>query len=345
MNKMKRILINIYQYLSIDKLLIVLKWDTHFNKELDYWLKKKESYKTKELEKDIRKCYVKYLTSPAEYFLFGFNENQSGEYRGEFLSDKKRIRILKKRCGLDLFDELSDKYAFYCRTKEYFNRKVAKIKIEKDRSIWDEFSNDLNVCFLKPLKGTWGVGCSVHSLGNDINRTKVFEYILKAKQGFLVEECIFQCQEMAIWNESSCNTIRLPIIYTNSQVRIIQPFLRVGRKGMVVDNAGSGGLFAVIDEKTGVIKTDGIDKDGNIYTKHPDSNIVFKGSAIPKWNELVILAERIFKQHLYNHKYIGFDFALTDDGWCLIEGNWGQFVGQYIERRGVKKEFLYHISK
>ena len=63
-----------------------------------------------------------------------------------------------------------------------------------------------------------------------------------------------------------------------------------------------------------------------------------------KWEELIAIAEDIFKQCLSEHTYVGFDFALTDKGWCLIEGNWGQFVGQYIERRGVKKEFLDFIK-
>ena len=26
-----------------------------------------------------------------------------------------------------------------------------------------------------------------------------------------------------------------------------------------------------------------------------------------------------------DHIYVGWDFALTDNGWVLIEGNWGQF--------------------
>ena len=43
-------------------------------------------------------------------------------------------------------------------------------------------------------------------------------------------------------------------------------------------------------------------------------------------------------------KYIGWDFALTDKGWVLIEGNWGQLVGQYATKVGVKDLFMKYIK-
>ena len=348
MKRIKRFLINVYQYLGIDKLCIILKLDEHFYKEMEIWMNKKDILDTvrkKELEKDIRNCYINYLTTPAEFFLLGFDENKSTNFRESFLSDKKRTRILKKiGGGLNLFDKLSDKWSFYTKTKQYFNRKVIKVTSSTEPKLWGDFCKDLDFCFVKPLNGTWGKGCSLYSIDSYDNRKKTFNCITKTNQEFIVEEKIIQCEEMAKWNESSCNTIRLPVVFYDNKIKVIQPFLRVGRKGMIVDNAGSGGLFAVIDEKTGIIKTDAIDKDGNIYSKHPDSDIVFKGNKIPKWEELIAIAEDIFKQCLSEHTYVGFDFALTDKGWCLIEGNWGQFVGQYIERRGVKKEFLNFIK-
>jgi hypothetical protein len=41
-----------------------------------------------------------------------------------------------------------------------------------------------------------------------------------------------------------------------------------------------------------------------------------------------------------HHRYIGWDFALTDDGWVLIEGNWGQFLSQYVDKIGLKSKFM-----
>ena len=39
------------------------------------------------------------------------------------------------------------------------------------------------------------------------------------------------------------------------------------------------------------------------------------------------------------HKYVGFDFALTDEGWVVVEGNWGNFPHQVCLGKGIRKEF------
>jgi hypothetical protein len=119
----------------------------------------------------------------------------------------------------------------------------------------------------------------------------------------------------------------------------LKPVFRIGRKGKVVDNANSGGIVVVVDQKTGILKTNGVDMHGNFYEKHPDSNIVFKGYQIPKWTELLDLVEQIHRTEMPNYPYIGWDFALTDKGWVLIEGNWGQFLSEFADREGIKAKF------
>ena len=37
--------------------------------------------------------------------------------------------------------------------------------------------------------------------------------------------------------------------------------------------------------------------------------------------------------------YIGWDCALSDKGWCLIEGNWGQFDSESADKEGIKQKF------
>ena len=46
-----------------------------------------------------------------------------------------------------------------------------------------------------------------------------------------------------------------------------------------------------------------------------------------------------------HHRYVGFDFALDKDyQWILIEGNWGQMVGQMAELKGIRRPFIEYIS-
>ena len=38
--------------------------------------------------------------------------------------------------------------------------------------------------------------------------------------------------------------------------------------------------------------------------------------------------------------FIGWDFALTKEGWVLVEGNWSQFVCQAAADVGVKERCI-----
>lgn len=42
--------------------------------------------------------------------------------------------------------------------------------------------------------------------------------------------------------------------------------------------------------------------------------------------------------------YIGWDFALSDKGWMLVEGNWGQFMSEWADKEGIKDKFDYYFG-
>ena len=48
------------------------------------------------------------------------------------------------------------------------------------------------------------------------------------------------------------------------------------------------------------------------------------------------LHRNIFGKHVYR----AWDFALTDNGWALVEGNWGQLLGQQTATQvGIRRQF------
>ena len=114
-------------------------------------------------------------------------------------------------------------------------------------------------------------------------------------------------------------------------------------KRQIVDNAGSGGIISNVDSNTGLIYTDGFDENGKSYKCHPDSGLNFKGWQIPLWKELIETVKSVHMA-MSDHIYVGWDFALTDNGWVLIEGNWGQFLNQYVDKVGRKEEFLKYMK-
>lgn len=347
--RIKNSLVDVYHFLRMDSIMASLCVG-NFKQEMDNafstYLNEEESCNNqirKHIKDDMIDCYKKYLISPSEYFLYGFKNNKDEDYRASFLSDKYRTRILLKKGGRKLFYELSDKYYFYQKTAKYFKRNCILINSASDYNAFKELAKNVKDIFVKPISSTFGDGCCVYDVSDENKIEEAFNDIIKKEGSFLVENRILQSKEMNSWNESSCNTVRLPCFYDGKNVKVLQPFLRTGRKGDVVDNAGHGGMLALIDENTGILLSDAVDKYGNTYKKHPDSGITYKGWNVPKWNELLGTASKQFRECLSDHKYIGFDFALTDKGWVLIEGNWGQFVGQY-NGLGVKESFLTYMG-
>ena len=300
------------------------------NKAFDVFLSPREKADKKNVEyltNDIIKCWILYKALPYEYFSLGLRYSDKKK-RASYMTDIETINMCKKYSNLDEFlNVISDKYAFYERMNPFFRRRVFHVDIHSDKEQFLAFVIEVKHLFCKLNKGSRGVGAFSAEISNETDAFKLYEKLTtNPEEDWIVEEKIVQSQEMAQWNTSCVNTVRLPAILTNSRIKVLDPFLRTGRAGADVDNAGQGGVFAGIDPDTGMIITDGVDELGHSFVSHPDSGMVFKGWQVPHWDELLETAK---KAHLNmpDQKYIGWDFALTDKGWVLIEGNWGQLVG------------------
>lgn len=295
----------------------------------------------REIVKDIKHCRKQYKTKPEEYFLFGFR-NLPPEGRAEFLPDFIKDRVLSKIVGFDVFSkELKDKYNFYKLAGKYFGRDVMLMNSKGGDNLieFKHFAAKHPELFIKSNLLSKGRGVDLYHISTDEEAEKVYASLSKIGGDWIVEEIILQVPEMAQWNASSVNTIRLPAILNNDRWTVLGAFFRTGRAGSVVDNAGAGGVFACIDADTGILSSDGVDEDGVYYERHPQSGLKYRGWQIPQWGELLAVAEEVHRS-LPHHKYVGWDFALTEKGWVLLEGNWGQFVSQYNDHIGLKKRFL-----
>lgn len=294
----------------------------------------------KNLRRDILKCRELYSTKADEYFLFGFR-NLEPSQRDEFLPDWVKDTVLHKVVGLDVYTwELRNKYNFYKLLGQYFKRNVLLLPSGGGKyNDFEKFALENTHLFMKRNSSSRGRGIRSCDIRSKDDARKTWESLVKDGDEWIIEEKIIQSPETAQWNQSSVNTVRLPAVLNNGIWTPIGPFLRTGRAGAIADNAGAGGIFACIDPKTGIINTDGIDEEGVYYEKHPNSGLRYKGWQVPRWQELLEYAEQIHKE-IPHHKYVGWDFALSEKGWMLVEGNWGQFVSQYNDHIGLKKQFF-----
>ena len=296
----------------------------------------------KKLIADVKRSYVTFLAKPQEYFLLGFKDKSDSE-RAEWITDFIKDTYLKKYAKIERAKELQDKFFVYEKMKAYFKREACIVRGEEDKSAFAEFATKHERFIAKPNAGSFGADTKIWDLKGK-RYEDVFSQLLSNKCSWILEELIEQVPEMSQFNTSSVNSVRIPTFRTKDGIKIFGTFMRMGRKGSVVDNAGAGGIFVRIDEKTGQIISDGHTEQGDVYVQHPDSGVTFKGFQIPRWEELRNLAIQCHEE-LPEHKYIGWDFALTKDGWVMLEGNWGQFLCQQVSgQKPLKKKFISLIK-
>ena len=299
--------------------------------------------KRKRIEKDIVKSYFTDGMFPSEYMLYNF-QDQGYYERHEWLSDMDSNAMLLSLSSEEAFNDTRNKARFYAIMKDYFHRQVCVISSETSMEEFVHFALLHEKFIVKPMEGTTGNGTFIATVNNVSEAEELYIHLLSEGE-WIAEELIRQHPDMAKWNPSSVNTLRIPTFRTNDGCRILQPFFRTGRKGAVVDNAGQGGVFAVFNPDTGIITTDGVDEYGGRYEQHPDSHLTFKGWQIPQYEQLKKIAAELIHRMPMKQRYVGFDFALTQEGWVLVEGNsLGQFVGQIAEQKGVRKQFMEYLK-
>ena len=140
--------------------------------------------------------------------------------------------------------------------------------------------------------------------------------------GMLIEAYLYQHPDLAAFNPSSVNTLRIWVVQCrDGQMRTILAYLRIGRAGSIVDNQSSGGIVAPIHLDTGVT---GCAMDGlptrELFPSHPDHGAPIEGRELPFWNEARSLAERCLAA-FPNLGFAGMDIAVTENGPVVVEMN------------------------
>lgn len=273
-----------------------------------------------------------------EFFLYKFPE-KTREERKEFISDDEHFSYLSILNNKETSKVFTDKGLAYEVFKEFYKRDAACVRDGAVTSSVRAFMKEHDRFIVKPLKDAFGNGIEI--IENDTGKVdEIIESLSQKYNGnYIVEDLIRQSESMARFHESSVNTLRISTLRLNDRVEILWPFAKFGLGNAVVDNAASGGVLCPVDIDTGRIYRWAIDEKGNKYDAHPDSGIQFEGFVIPKWNYAIDLAKKLALV-LPENRWIGWDVALTDKGWVMVEGNaYGQFIGmQLMLNKGIRSE-------
>lgn len=166
---------------------------------------------------------------------------------------------------------------------------------------------------------------------------------LLGQDPIIFESIIRQTAQFESFNASSVNTVRfMTVLYPDNKARLAGIWMKFGRAGKCVDNAGSGGnIDACVDMTNGEIKYvtefNGW-RNVKAITHHPDSGTLLEGVKIDKWDDIVTQVLH-FQECFPYIKAAGWDIAITDEGPVVIEVNdfWDR-TGQYFIRRGWRNE-------
>lgn len=296
----------------------------------------------KQIEKKMKDAWFAQHWSPKEFFIYNY-ENLTDEQISEYVTEYDRARFCTEVNDFKKSDIFQKKWETYKHFKKYFKREAILVQGETDIENPEvlQFLDRHSDVIMKPLTTACGRGIVMLKSSNKEDLKQQFVKLMKGNSTtYIMEEVIKQAQEIAEFHPQSVNTIRLVTVRVKDGVRIFHPLMRFGYNNSVVDNAGGGGILAAIDINKGCLCTPAINRKCEEYDKHPNSGKQFVGFAIPKWDELLALAKEV-AQVIPEVNYVGWDFALTDNGWVMVEGNdIAQLIGfQQATHRGILKEF------
>ena len=181
-----------------------------------------------------------------------------------------------------------------------------------------EFAQKHKKVILKPLKGSLGSGVFVFQYEDEEHTRKCFRDLTAE---MVCEEYIVQHSKMSALNPDTVNTVRVVSIRECDDVEIAAvTFKMAAKKGTVVDNMGHGGLIALVDPKTGIVTSFGMDKSKNQYAYHPVSGVQIIGMNIPNWPAVIALVKKAHLQ-LDESRVLGWDIAVTETGAVVVEAN------------------------
>lgn len=298
---------------------------------------------------DMLFCRAAYGFVPNEYVWYEL-EGKEFEYRRSFVSCRDKHQY---QCVInDMVDSslVTDKVYTYKMFYDYFGRDAIEVSKKDHFEKFKSFVEKYPVFVRKAvyLSGGKGIECIDSNKWRSID--ELFDYVFSGGKT-LCEELLVQSEMFSSFNPDSVNTVRIVTFATHDKIEIPFVFMRVGRKGSFVDNAGSKGISVGVDPKTGRVMTDGYDELNNHYIVHPDTGKAFCGFQIPEWDKAIEICKAASKRIL-SLKTISWDIAYTCTKsknhyeWKMVEANaMGDFICQLVTKKGYKAEMERLIAE
>lgn len=299
-----------------------------------------QNYKMYSKSKDFRESFLSYAEA-CKYWILLNPLHNACLARNKFLSHRllESVQIPKAELYIYYNPELSYAEDYFANDYDsvrniLYNKKIDAfvVKPASDSAHGEgvficqnvKFSKD--DCFLIKQDGTL------------ISLKKIL-----GKVSLLFEELIIQSSQMMSFNPSSVNTVRImTALFPGGDVRTIAAFIKIGRKGPEVDNAGNGGnIDCGVEINSGrlfnAVEFNSWSDIRNI-SSHPDSGALLENVEIKNWLSIRKQVET-YQSRIPFLKTIGWDVAITEKGPMIVEiNNWWDTTGQLFINRGWKQQ-------
>ncbi|WP_332644894.1 sugar-transfer associated ATP-grasp domain-containing protein [Aeromicrobium sp.] len=273
----------------------------------------------------------------------------TAQNRHQFISDfeYRWLRHINERYKFWLEDKVSIKYvasdfneylpAYYFYTARSHGRNHVVPMMDCPEGYGAEYGDVLRLArqegtlALKPDDGSHGEGFfrldwdgDGYSLNGDkAGEQAVIDLLEDPKNQYLITEYIEMHPTIAEIYPKSVNTIRMIVFKKDGTTpELGNAYLRIGSSASgYVDNTAAGGMLAEIDVESGRFGNAQALVRGRVVAcpRHPDTDVLIEG-VVPNWEDVKAQILRM-ADSFSQLEYLGFDVAITVDGFKLPEIN------------------------
>ena len=269
---------------------------------------------------DMLACLLVHHVHAFEYFSLGFDAIPR-EKRKTYMTTYK-VRLINRYLD-DAGSEnmLTNKYYAGTALAEFYKRPCIQ-NIGLSFETFSAFLRGRDRFILKPVDGFGGEGHVVYRKSDGKTPEEMYAEIIAAPRSVL-EGWIEQHETMNLLYPDAVHTIRLHTIHDGSgrDIKVFGANLSIAFGGELANTHYKTTICCQVDDDTGVIVTDGLQRDLDvIYTEIPSTHTKLRGFQLPDWEEALQLVKNAAAA-IPETAFIGWDVAFTPDGPGICEGN------------------------
>lgn len=266
---------------------------------------------------DMITCAMKYGAGYMDYDLFEMY-NLNSYQRDTYITRGRNNELVLKYCDKSYFHLFENKNEFNEVFSDYIKRDWISVKDALKENVI-AFMERYSEFIAKPIDGACGYGIEKMNTKNYSSYEEIYKKLIEGNNNYEIEEIIKQHPEVSKIYPDSVNTVRVVTILKNGKAHIICTYLRIGN-GKEIDNFNTGGIVAPVNEITGEVIGKGVDRNKNVYERHPKTGVEINGFKLPDWDKAMQMCKEAAKV-IPQIGYVGWDVCFTPDGPALVEGN------------------------